>query len=415
MFTNKMKRVLSLLVVLVMMVSLFAGCASDEESPEDNGQEENVQEENVQEETADEDYGTIMWLSNLSSGIQYESAINYLDYLCSELGYEFQVVFGDPYNDPAGNLTAVKNNMSDDVVGLIVSQDGGVKDIMSEYPDLYVVGYNLDMRSAFNSDGVNVEILDNEKFLGTIADGFADGADLGKLFAEKVIEDNYKRVSIIKFPSYAYPNLDEADVAFRETIEAHNNGVAEDGKITIVGETKVLEFEPLEETYFYEEGHDDLDAIIGLCAGVEFIYPVLKTAIANGSASPDTHLLTGGINKNGEILADIGEDKVIQYTIISPGENIAWAIVMLDNAIVGGMYDGFDGPEQIDSIPYVIEDQEDVENVFNNAFTGTADVSKTQISMEELKNVLTRLNEDATYEELKALFASDQLTTDALE
>jgi hypothetical protein len=408
MFTNKKKRVLSLIIILAMMVSLFAGCSS-EESLEDNGQEENVQEE------TNEDYGTIMWLSNLSSGVQYESSINYLDYLCSELGYEFQVVFGDPYNDPAGNLAAVKNNMSDDIVGLIVSQDGGVKDIMSEYPDLYVVGYNLDMRSAFNADGVNAEVIDNEKFLGAIVDGFADGADLGRILAEKVVEENYKTISIIKFPFYAFPNLDEADMEFRKIIETHNNGVADDEKITIVGETKVLEFEPLEETYFFEEGHDELDAIIGLCAGVDFIYPVLKTAIANGAASPDTHLLTSGINKNGEILADIGEDKIIQYITISPGENIAWAFAMLDNAMVGGMYNDFEGPRQIDSISYVIEDQEDVENVFNNAFTGTADVTKTQISMEELKNVLTRFNEDATYEELNALFASDQLTTDALE
>jgi len=65
--------------------------------------------------------GTIMWLSNLTSGVQYETTINYLTAICKELGYDFTVVYGDSFNDAAGNLQPVKNGMRSDVVGLITS------------------------------------------------------------------------------------------------------------------------------------------------------------------------------------------------------------------------------------------------------------------------------------------------------
>src|SRR5690606_19806507 len=113
----------------------------------------------------------------------------------------------------AGNLNAVRNGMTNDVVALITSQDGGLKDIMQEYPELYVAGYNSDMRSVFNDGGANLSVKENNKFLGTIADGFTDGALLGKQYAQAVIDKNYKKVSIIIFPEYAYPNLSEANVA----------------------------------------------------------------------------------------------------------------------------------------------------------------------------------------------------------
>lgn len=424
MLTNK-KKVLSLLMMFILTVSLFAGCGStDKENASDNNSSvdstDSVANKDESKDSNEgtyskESHGVIMWLSNLSSGVQYETVVDYLTDLTGQLGYEFQVVFADAANDPAGNLAMIKNHMSSDVVGLIASQDGGLKDIMAEYPELYVVGYNTDMRSVFMEDGINHEIMDKDHFLGTIVDGYADGADLGKLMAQEVIDNGYKKVSVIQFPGYAYPSLDEAAVGFNEAIEEHNEGAADNNKITIVGDTKVLEFAPLEEAYFFEDGHSDLDAIVGLLAGVDFIYPTLKTAIANGSASADTKVLTGGFNDNQTIVQDIGGDGVIQFLNISPTENVAWAMIMLDNAIVGGMYSDFTGPEQMDSVPYIIDSKEDIDNVITKGMTGSGDISLAQISTDEIMNLLTRNNEDATYAELKELFSSDKLTTDALK
>ena len=106
-----------------------------------------------------------MWLSNLSSGPQYEAQKAYAEYLCDQMGYDFKVVYGDSQNDPDGNLQAVKNGMTSDVVGLILSQDGGVANIMEEYPDLWVVGHNSDFNSIYSDIpqvATSASVKDNE-------------------------------------------------------------------------------------------------------------------------------------------------------------------------------------------------------------------------------------------------------------
>lgn len=434
---NLMKKATAMATVCALALGTLAGCSGGSDNSSSGDAAANTQaaagseaagNENNSEAAGDEGSadagsqgegsagtgGTIMWLSNISSGIAYDTAYNYASMICEELGYDFQVVYGDSYNDPAGNLNAVKNGMTSDVVGLIVSQDGGIKDIMAEYPDLYVAGYNTDLISVFADDGANKDVLTNEKFLGTICDGHYDGTLIGKDYAQSVIEKGYKKVATIIFPGYAYPMLPVADEAFRAEIAAYNETVSDEEKIEIVGEAKVLEFMPLDESFFLEEGNGDLDAIAAFCAGTMFVYPTMKSAMANGSCSADTKLITGGFDNDEAIVADIGGDGVIQYIAISPAEDIAWSIIMLENALNGTMYSDFAGPERIDPVTYVIDTKERIDNVMSKSMAGTADVTKAQLSMDDIKSVITRFNPDATYADLDALFHSDQLTTDAL-
>ncbi|MBN2221978.1 MAG: sugar ABC transporter substrate-binding protein [Vallitaleaceae bacterium] len=414
---NSLKRVVSLLLIISMITGGFVGCTTKEEtkdnssntsvdSPKDSTDTTTSEAQSVQE-----DGGTIMWLSNLSSGVAYETAVNYATMICEELGYEFQVVYGDPYNDPAGNLSAVKNGMTKDVVALIASQDGGIKDIMAEFPELYVAGYNTDMLSVFGEGAAAAELLNNDRFLGTICDGEYDGRITGQQMAAAVIEKGYKKISTIMFPGFAYPNLVAAEASFREEIARYNDSTESD--IEIVGDTKVLEFQPLEEAWFLE-GRDDLDGIVAFCAGVLFVYPTMKSAIVNGSCSPNTKLITGGFDTDEAIVADIGDEGVIQYLNFSPTENIAWSLIMIDNAIGEKMYSDFPGAERIASIPYVIDSKMDIENVMTKSMNGTADVTLTQLGFEEIKGLLTRFTPDAQYSDLKTMFLSNQLSVDAL-
>jgi hypothetical protein len=95
-------------------------------------------------------------------------------------------------------------------------------------------------------------------------------------------------------------------------------------------------------------------------------------------------------------------------------ENIAWSIAMLDNAISGTMYSDYTASERIDSMDYVIDSKEDMDNVLAKSIIGTGNADNAQLSFDDLKTVLTRYNPNATYADLKALFQSDQLLTDAL-
>lgn len=361
--------------------------------------------------------GTIMWLSNLSSGIQYETTRDYLTAICEKMGYKFTIVYGDGFNDAAGNLTAVQNGMTNDVVGLIASQDGGLAAIMEQYPDLYVAGYNSDMTSVFNEGGANASLLENDHFLGTICDGFADGANMGHQYFEVVKAKGWKRISVINFPGYAFPNQTAAVNAFTADLEAYNAQAADADKITLVGEPLTLEFQPLPDSYFLEEGMDDLDGVVAFCAGIQFVYPTLVTAKMNGFCRMDTQMITGGFDSNADIVADIGDTeagKTIGWICVSPSEDPAYALVLLDNAISGKQFADF-AVERVDSASYVIDSTEDINNAMTKGMIGSGKVENAQISVDDVLQLSVRFNPNATFAGLKEVFHSEQVTVDALK
>lgn len=403
-----MKKAIALLLALFMV---FALCACGDPAASTNPPVGSTEPVGDNTQTPAASGGTILLLSMTTAGAQYDAGMAYAEYICSQLGYKFQVVYGSSFNDPAENLSAIQNGMTSDVVAIISSQDGGIQNIMDEYPDLYVVGANTDMAAVYNEDGAAHGLLENDHWLGTIVDGYADGSKLGHDYAEAVINGGYKKVATMIFPVYAYPMHTAADVVFRAEIAAYNETAAE--PIEIVGDAKTLEFAALDESWFMEGDYNDLDAIVGICAGIQFIYPTMKSAMANGLCSPDTKLITSGFETAHDIIADIGGDGVIQSIDISPIENIAWAIVLIDNAIQGKQYADF-SPDCIDSARYIINSKEDIDNVMAKSLVGTADPQYAQITFEDLQTVLTRYNPDATYAQLNELFHSDKITVDAL-
>ena len=319
------------------------------------------------------------------------------------------------FNDAAGNLTAVQNGMTSDVVGIVASMDGGMSAIMEQYPNLYVAGYNTDMNSVYGEGGANASLLTNDHFLGTLCDGFADGADMGHQYFKVVQEKGWKKISIINFPGYAYPNQTAAVAAFMADLEAYNATAAE--PITLVGEPLTLEFQPLPDSYFLEDGMDDLDGIVAFCAGIIFVYPTMITAKLNGFCRMDTQMMTGGFDNNPDIVADIGdaeEGKTIVWICVAPSEDVAYALVLLDNAITGNQFPDF-VQERVDSASYVIDSTEDINKAMTKGMIGTGDVSLAQISVDEVLQLAVRFNPNATFEGLKGIFHSEQLSVDALK
>ena len=406
-----MKKILAMLLALVMVFSLVAcGNPGSEQTGEPNPGTDPAPGSSEPAGPTYEDMGTIMWLSNMTSGAQYDATVNYLTALCDALGYEFTVVYGDSFNDAANNLLAVQNGMTDDVVGIITSQDGGLAAIMEEFPELWVAGYNTDMRSVYTEGGENAACLSNPKFLGTIADGYGNGFFLGQLLAQQTIDAGHKKVAIINFPVFAYPNLTEADAGFRAAIDEHNKTASE--PIVVVGDTTTLMFEPLPDSWFLEEGHGDLDAIVAMCAGQLFVYPTLITAKSNGICSAETKMITGGFEADPALTADVGEGRTITRLQISPMEACAYALVLIDNAVTGHQYADHSNA-CVDSGAYVIDSIADIDNVMSKSLLGTAKVELAQISVADIVALCGRSNPDYTQAELVALIQS--LTPDTLK
>lgn len=389
-----MKKVLSVLLVAVILCGCLASCAK----PGNNEVEHK---------------GTIMWLSHISSGTQFDCTVKYGEAICKALGYDFLVVFGDTMADAANNLAAVKNAMTDDVVGLMTSHVNGLSSIMEEYPNLWVCGFACDMRPAYDEGGTEAAAFNSDHFLGTICDGALDGKVLGENFFNAVIKQGFKKVSVINFPAFAYPNQAEATNEFMRLVEEYNKTAAE--PITVVGDPLTLMFAPLNESFFLEEGRGDLDAIVSFAAGTQFVLPTMVSAMSNGTCSKSTRLITGGFNSESEIVENIGDDKIIAHIITAAVESPAYALVLLDNAINGCQYSDFT-KARIDTVYCVIDSTEDINNTMAKTMRANADVSKALLSVEEVKNLCVRFNPKATHEQLIAIFQDvNKLGTEALK
>ena len=375
---NVLKKVLALVFVLALAVGTLAGCEKSGNGDNGGG-------------SSEASTGTIMWLSNLSSGAQYEAQKAYAEYLCEQMGYDFKVVYGDAMNDPDGNLTAVKNGMTSDVVGLIASQDGGIANIMDEYPDLWVVGHNSDFNSIYSDNpqaATSAAAKDKDKWLGTLADGHIDGNDTAQQMFDYIQSQGWKSVGIVSFPGFAYPNLQVASAKLVELCQAAG--------IQVPGGPVEIMFQPLEESYFQEAGRNDLDAVVALCAGTQFVYATLLQAKGDGLCAADTKLVTSGFDSDPSLIADIGENGTIAYLTISPNEDIAYGLTLLDKAIKGEMYSDFVA-ERIDAAEYVIDSADDINNVMEKTMMGTGDPADAQVSFEELQAI-------TSFADLQALF-----------
>ncbi len=392
-----MKKVIALLLALAMVFALVA-CGSSDTAATGNDDTSSVS-------APAESKGKILYLSNLNSGCSYDFYVSYLPMICEQLGYKFEVVYGDMFNDPAGNLAAVKNAYTSDVVGLIACEDGGLGSIMEEYPDLYVVGCLSDMDSVFGENPVNAALLQNDHFLGNLSDGLVDPVAQAKGYFDEVVARGYKKISVMNFPVYAYPKQTAIVANLMQMIADYNATAAE--PIEVVGEPVVLQFSPLEDSYFMEAANQDLDAIVGVCAGTTFIYPTMLAAKANGTINPDMQLITGGFENDPDLLADCGDDKTIVYLSISTVESVLWPVAMLDAAISGTMYPDFTGPESIDPGLCVINSTAEFEAMANSSPIGlTVDISKAQVQWDDMKDLFISVNPDATYANLVSFVQS---------
>lgn len=413
---NFLKKVLSVAIVATMTLGL-AACGGSEQAGTPAGADSSTNVEAGVEDTADtvanlasDKGGTIMWMAS-----HEDKAIRAgFEALCDSLGYKSVVVYGDGFNDAAGNLSAVRNSMTSDVVALITSQDGGIKDIMEEYPDLYVAGCLSDMNSVYADGGENAAVLSNDHYLGTICDGYADGADMAQTFFDVVKENGYHKIALVNFPSYAYPNQGVIDAAFKEKVAEYNATVSAEEAIELVGETTTLEFSVLNDSWFLEEGHDSLDCIVGICSGTSFIYPTLLTAKANGICSMDTKLITVGFEEDPSFLDDIGGDGTIGWLAVASPEPMAYCMALIDNALNGTQYADWTNA-RIDSSMYIIDSPEDAAQVKEKSVNVTYDPKDLPISAEVLAQYITRINPEATYASLMELLQNPEYTSvDAL-
>lgn len=313
----------------------------------------------------------------------------FLKGISEELNCEFVYVTLSQ-TDEAANKTAAQQLISSGCKGLILTMDSATEAILEECQKagIYLGGYLTDYELSFD------KVKDNPNFVGTVVDGRYTGTAWGEEIAERIINEGYKNIGMIKFPSFAFPHQNEMDAAFRAKIDEYNQTAADADKITVQAETTELMFQPLSADYF--SANPDIDAIFGMCAGVDFIYPTLTQ-----NNKTNIKLYTAGFSVDDSVLNNFGTsgNGCFQELVFSNVEAIVYPLVMLLNKIEGTEFS--DNPteaQRVDSSQIRITNNEELDTVKEKSMYYTGKFEDSFLSASDVSALLAK--NGGTHEEL---------------
>lgn len=313
----------------------------------------------------------------------------FLKGISEELNCEFVYVTLSQ-TDEAANKTAAQQLISSGCKGLILTMDSATEAILEECQKagIYLGGYLTDYELSFD------KVKDNPNFVGTVVDGRYTGTAWGEEIAERIINEGYKNIGMIKFPSFAFPHQNEMDTAFRAKIDEYNQTAADADKITVQAETTELMFQPLSADYF--SANPDIDAIFGMCAGVDFIYPTLTQ-----NNKTNIKLYTAGFSVDDSVLNNFGTsgNGCFQELVFSNVEAIVYPLVMLLNKIEGTEFS--DNPteaQRVDSSQIRITNNEELDTVKEKSMYYTGKFEDSFLSASDVSALLAK--NGGTHEEL---------------
>lgn len=342
----------------------------------------------------------------LDSGLVVDAVKAYLESLSDTLNTEFKYTVLTQ-TDEAANLTKIQELISSGVDGIICTMDLGTTSIIQECEaaGVYLGGYLCDYDTSFTT--AYDQVFKSEYFVGTAADGQnPDEITIGTTMFDSLMEYNERaedpitHVSMAVFPSWAFPSQQIGADQFVAAVEEYNETA--ETPITVDPldeETDVLEFAPLDTTYFSK--HADSQAIISFAAGTSFIYPTMVQA----GVDKDLKLFTTGF-EGGEVdnFGTAG-NQTFQQNTVSAVESITYPLVLLLNKINETEFaDMPEEAERVSTSQFCINSDEDLEKMETNIYY-TSDAADAMFTPDEVLAMTAFGNEDATYEGLKDILS----------
>ena len=368
-----MKKLLALLLVLVMVVSVAA-----------------VGSANAFADDVKTTHHKIGIAHYTDAGKAVDAIRAFLDGISGPMNLEFVYATLSTY-DEATNLTAMQNLISSGCEGILMSADMGTPAILEECESagVYVAGFLCDYNQSYWT--ANEEVFGNEYFLGTVCDGHADIGFYAEDVAAQVIANGYKHIGVVIFPEYAYPNQAAASRVFREKIDEFNATAADADKIEVY-EDQVLNFSPLEATYF--SNYPEMDCLFSIAAGAGMVYP---TMVANGKTN--IPLYTSGFEgtDDADNFGSSGNG-CFKGTLCSTAEAMVYPLCLVVDKLNGtGYADLPEKAERVDCSALEILSDEDMAKVKESALYYSADFADSFLSGEEVVQLCASYNSDATY------------------
>lgn len=347
-----------------------------------------------------------------------ESAKNqmaYLEYLGDALNMDLTfTVFSQ--TDEAANVATVQQLISSGVDGILGTMDLGTTAIIDECEaaGVYYGGFLCDFDTSYTT--AHDEVFGSDIFIGTVSDGpTTDDPIAGQWYADSLVEYNeahpdapLTHVSMALFPQWAYPIQTSIAEKFQEAIDEYN--ATAEVPITVDPldeEVDVLEFAPIDSTYFSK--HPDIQAIMSVAAGMQFVYPTMVSA----GVDDEIKLFTSDFTS--PMMDNFGSNgtQTFQMAMVTPIEATAYPMVLMANAINGVEFSDMpETAERISSSKFLVNSDEDMEKFSKNIYV-TGNTDDALLSAEDVVNLTAVANPDATYAGLVETIQG--MTIDSLE
>lgn len=385
-----MKRLVALALVSVCVLITVTGCGSSDTSSK-QGKSAKIGVALYQDAggavTAVKSY-----LSSLEEGLNVEFTYTVLSQM-----------------DEATNLTKIQELISSGVDGIICTMDLGMTSIIKECEDagVYIGGYLSDYDTSFNS--AYDKVFKNDYFVGTAADGKTpEEVDGGTVMFESLMEYNeanpdapITHVSMVIFPSWAFPTQGTASTQFIAAIDEYNKTASTPITVDPLNEeTDVLPFSPLDSTYFQK--HPGIQAIMSFAAGTAFVYPTMVSA----GVDSDIRLFTSGYEGGEDVNFGTSGTKTYQQLIFTQVESITFPLVLILNKINEATYsDQPETAERVSSSPIILNSDDDMNIFKEKSIYYKGEASKAMFTAEEVLDMTAYANEKATYAKLKEILS----------
>jgi ABC-type sugar transport system substrate-binding protein len=323
--------------------------------------------------------------------IQGKEIKSYCDYL--EQNFDVTFVYESIGSNDEDHINGLQNLLSQGCKAVISGYDTALSNsiqMCEEAGAYYVVALGSVSATAWDSTSfsmVAVEGIDSQYFLGGTTQFGGNAAEVGKLYAQAAKANGFTKIGAISFPTFAFAEGQEIYDAF---VAEMGDGVEIYDLQTFMFTAELCEAEV---TKLLQE-HPDVEAILGLGSGLDYIRPALQSQ--NSSAK----LLALGYNDTVGTLMQNG-------SVVTAGTNnysqiVASCFARIWDALNGKSYSDrtSDDLNAVVNYPLILSYDElaDFE-----AYVIPSDKSKGSVTVEELKNNMVTFNENATWAGLNAL------------
>lgn len=325
------------------------------------------------------------------SDIQGRTIQNYCNYLSQNMNVEFAFEATN-YQDDL-HISSVENLISAGCKAIIAGYDTSIVSAVDTCANAGVY-YTLALDHAQASDFSGAEI--SPYFLGGTTQFGGDLTALGNQYAQIAYDAGLKNLAGVSFPAWAFTEAPEIYSAFQAKSKELNSAAT---VLDLTYSTGFMQTDIETATNSILTSSPDVDAIFGMSSGIDYVYPVIRDT--------NVKLISMGYDSSVKSLFESGK-------LVASGTNnyvqlIASCVARIFNAIDGKQYsDATSGTYNKDGIVNgvasypLISSVSDVED-FEKYVIAENDMSLSPVTVDELKNVILRYNENATLSDLNTL------------